>query len=724
MGKAVGAGAHRWKFYRAGGVDQVRLDTGADLWHLDELDPKLWVALSCPVKGLEFDERTLAMLDTDHDGRVRVPEVLGALRWLKAVWKAPDALVGGKDGFSLAHVDGATPEGQSLLGAARLVAASLRLEAVGVLTVGDAMRVADVFAAAKHNGDGVVPPATVDDAEARAVAEAVVATFPPVADRSGKPGFDAATLDAFFAEAQAHVAWWTTGAADRAALWPAGDATPAALDACDAVRAKVDDWFQRSRLAAFDPRAQAAVNRTEEAYLEVAAKDFSVTAQEVAHFPLAIVEAGRPLPLVGPVNPAWADALERLRRDAVLPLLGARDAITAAEWAELGRRLAPHRAWRAARVGDRVAPLGVDRLRAILAGGARATLSKAIEADLAVAAAVSALEDVERMARLHRDLHRLLLNFVSFTDFYAGRPAVFQAGTLHLDGRACALTVPVHDGAKHGSVAGMSRCYLAYVDCSRPSGEKMTIAAAMTAGDKDNLFVGRNGLFFDRRGRDWDATVSKVVDNPISVSQAFWAPYKKLLRWIEETVARRASAADDAANARLQAAASPAVTGDAAAAPAPAKGRFDVGALAAIGLALSAIMAAVGGLMQALFDLGYWMPIGLVGLVLAVSGPAMLIAWMKLRQRNLGPILDANGWAVNTLTRINIPLGRALTTVAALPPGAERSLVDPYAEKRARWPWVLLVLALLAGAAFVLWKTGYPSEWWSRIPAPTTRWFR
>jgi len=46
---------HRWRFFRSGGFDQVRLETGADLMSLDQLDQKLWVALSCPVKGLEFD---------------------------------------------------------------------------------------------------------------------------------------------------------------------------------------------------------------------------------------------------------------------------------------------------------------------------------------------------------------------------------------------------------------------------------------------------------------------------------------------------------------------------------------------------------------------------------------------------------------------------------------------------------------------------------------------
>jgi len=61
---------HRWHFVRLGGFDQVRLETGADLLALDQLDQKLWAALSCPTQGLEFDEKTLALIDTDGDGRI------------------------------------------------------------------------------------------------------------------------------------------------------------------------------------------------------------------------------------------------------------------------------------------------------------------------------------------------------------------------------------------------------------------------------------------------------------------------------------------------------------------------------------------------------------------------------------------------------------------------------------------------------------------------------
>src|SRR5215471_9234882 len=72
---------HIWKFFRAGGFDQVKLETGADLMHLHELDLKLWVALACPTTGLEFDPVTAALVDTDKDGRIRASELIEAVRW-------------------------------------------------------------------------------------------------------------------------------------------------------------------------------------------------------------------------------------------------------------------------------------------------------------------------------------------------------------------------------------------------------------------------------------------------------------------------------------------------------------------------------------------------------------------------------------------------------------------------------------------------------------------
>ena len=104
---------HTWNFFRTGGLDQVALTTAEDLLALGQLDQKLWVALSCPVKGLELDEKTLALIDTDGDGRIRVPELLAAVKWAASRLRDPAALLRGDDALPLAAIADATPAGNS-----------------------------------------------------------------------------------------------------------------------------------------------------------------------------------------------------------------------------------------------------------------------------------------------------------------------------------------------------------------------------------------------------------------------------------------------------------------------------------------------------------------------------------------------------------------------------------------------------------------------------------
>ena len=315
---------------------------------------------------------------------------------------------------------------------------------------------------------------------------------------------------------------------------------------------------------------------------------------------------------------------------------------------------------------------------------------------------MASLENIERLVRYNRDLALLCTNFVNFKDFYdGGEPAVFQSGTLYIDQRACRLCLRVEDAAKHAAMAGLAGAYLAYLDCSRKgAAEKMVIVAAFTAGDRDNLMIGRNGVFYDRKGQDWDATITKIIDNPISIRQAFWAPYKKFVRLLEEQIAKRASTADEQSHALLSSTA--ATTANADKAKAPEAKKIAVGTVAALGVAVGAIgtfVTALIGYATGLFKLGPLAVVGaFAGLILLISLPSVVIAYLKLRKRNLGPILDANGWAVNAKAKLNIPFGATLTSVAKLPPGAKKDHHDPYAE--AGLPWkrvVLLVVVLVVG---------------------------
>jgi hypothetical protein len=614
--------SHAFKFFRAGGFDQVRIDTAADLLALKELDQKLWVALSCPVKGIEFDTRTLALIDTDNDGHMRAPELLAAIDWAATRLNDPAVLAQQLDGVPLSAIKDDDTTAQ-LLAAAR-----------GLLQEGQAL--VSVYAAS----------AAEAEYSARALA-----------------------------------AWEAAGSAAK----PLGDATEAACAAVAAVKEKLDDFFVRCRLASFDARAGEAMNASDDALKSLGSAALSSEHADIAALPLARVGAGATAPLGAGIdsgiNPAWAARVAAFREAAVVPLLGAREGLSESDWLALQDQLAPFVAWQAAK------PAGLP-------------------------AEAEGVRDLERLARYVRDLLPLANNFVAFRDFYTRQgKATFQIGTLYLDGRSAELCVAVNDPAKHAALAGLSRICLVYCDCIR-NGEKLTIAAAFTAGDSDQLMVGRNGVFYDRQGRDWNATITKLVEHPISLRQAFWSPYKRLMRMVGEQLQKIAASKAAAVEGKLAEAAvgvGKKVDAPPAAAKPAAQQAFDVGKFAgifaAIGLAVGAIGTALAAVLTGLLALKWWqIPLAIGGLMLLISAPAMVLAWFKLRSRNLGPILDANGWAVNARARINIPFGTSLTQLAQLPQGAERALTDPYAEKERPWKVYLAIAVVIFVAA----------AWWTR----------
>ena len=382
---------------------------------------------------------------------------------------------------------------------------------------------------------------------------------------------------------------------------------------------------------------------------------------------------------------------------ATLPADAAVPGLTEEQFTEMGKKIAEYEAGKAAAESANAA---------------------------ALAATQAQYKPLEKLLLLCRDYVTLLHNFVSFQDFYAKRGkallgrgnadespwAIFQAGTLVIDQRACNLCLKVSDMGKHNTQAADSGMYLIYCNCKhQASGQAMQIVAAMTVGDIRNLKVGKNALFYDRQGRDWEAEVVKIIDNPISIGQAFWSPYRKLGDWVSGLITKSAAEKEKKSFAdlttKLQ---TPPAAGQAAqpAQPAP----FDIakfaGIFAAIGMAVGYIGAFFTSLATGVKDIAlyaWWaLPVAIISLFLVISGPSMILAWMKLRKRNLAPLLNANGWAVNADAIVNVLFGNTLTEQAQYP---IVKLKDPHAKVKKLTKggkWAIAVAAIILGIAIAV----------------------
>ena len=643
INKLIGKEGYGWKFSTVGGVTRVNIESGDDIAHLNELDQKLWTVLSCPVKGLEFDERTLTLMDADKDGRIRVNEVVAASQWLTKVLKDMNYLLEGKDIVSFSQVQADTDEGKQVLESARLILGSLGLQKEEI---------------------------SMSD----------VAEYMAGYEEKCKAEYTAANNEPYEP--------------------PYGDKSDDAEAAVNALRAKVADFFMRCKLVQFDEEATAALDVQVEKIASISANNLGDSVDEISTYPLARPVKEALLPLNGGINPAWQAAFATLKTLVLDVDFPGKESLSEEEWNGILAKIDAYTAWKAA---------------------GETAMNEAVAEQLKVHSA--AIEPVEKLLRLCRDFFTLLHNFVVFKDFYnraAGNTAVFQAGQLYIDQRCCDLCVKVDDMGKHLNSAGKSGIYLLYCHCViKVKGKEMDIVAALTDGDVKDLHEGKNAIFYDRTGQDWDATVTKIIDNPISIRQAFWSPYRKFGNWVTEKITKKAeekeskgfedmTAKADAGTAEFQTKLAAEKEGKTET-PSEAKANekkaqmFDIakfaGIFAAIGLALGAIGGALATLGGFVTEKWYNALILIAAIVIFISGPSMLLAWLKLRKRNLGPLLNANGWAINSMVKINTTFGATLTSRAQYPKVVGK---DPFADKKMPlWKKLLIWLVILA-ALFVV----------------------
>ena len=332
---------------------------------------------------------------------------------------------------------------------------------------------------------------------------------------------------------------------------------------------------------------------------------------------------------------------------------------------------------------------------------------------------------LRKLLLLSRDYVLLLHNFVTLQDFYdlSDKLGIFQAGTLYIDQRACHLCLRVTDMPKHDLQAGLSGMFLVYCDCQNQTlNQKIQVVVAVTMGEVQHLTVGKNAVFYDRAGREWDATVYKIIDNPISIRQAFWTPYRKFGNWVEDLINKRAAEKEQKSfenitqNVEQKSQELPSAETAAAVEKKPEQkpvAPFDIakfaGIFAAIGMAVGMIGSALVAVATGWIALKWWQQILVFcGILLLISGPSMLIAFLKLRRRNLAPLLNANGWAVNADAVINVLFGATLTDQAKYP---VLKLKDPFVkEGMPAWQkWLIAAAAMLVVvlAAWLVYKFAY-----------------
>lgn len=634
------------KFFRMARTMQVALTCGADVENLCNLGRRYWLTLSCPVSDVGGN-RTVQFLDNDNDGRIRIPDVLNAINWLKPRLSSFDVLFTEAEGLVATDIRTDTDEGAVL----RKLFDSLNGgQLLPITQLADAIA---SFKAGMANGDGVIPVSAVDS-KFTALAEAILAVTGGTDGCDGLKGISLADLETFASARDAYIAWTIAKPEINEAL---KDIPPADAVACvERLTEKVSSFFEACELLRYNPAAEASFA-------------LPITTDALLDAPLAkITPETTTIPVVQGANPAWTKDL------ALLGELLNEDAITPELWEKAVALVAPYKAWATSKPQGADVFANMDEHLFAMSGETSVleVFKTAISTDSANAALAAAFEDLEKLTALRTDFLNFLKNFVNVEALYPpiAKP-LFLTGSLYMDERACSLCFPIEKAATaHAAAATASKCCLVYCTLTRPAeGLTRTILAVFTAGSVNNLTVGKRGIFFDLEGQSWEAVVCHVVPNVISLTEAFFTPWRKVGEAVSSTLHKFIASKNDSVTSTLTAQATEATSAATTGTPASATGANSgmvMASAATLGIALSFIASAVAGIAAAVTQTPIWKTALIVmGVVCIVSVPNMILTWMKLRARDLAPILNASDWAINRSIGFTAALGRYFTQRAS-----------------------------------------------------------
>ena len=700
MGKMV--------FRNYGGDYQLRLESADDLERIAELPDARWASTSAPLGDFSCDPAFLKYVDSDTNGRIRSDELRDAVRWLLHILKNRDRLTEQTETLRLGEINDADPEGARIRAAAERVLSNLGLDETPEITLANVRSQQSIMANAANNGDGVIPPSAAPDGDTAQLIRDAMASVGSVRDAGGEEGITLAQLETFEKEARAFIEWQDKGRVpddgSTTDVHPWGADTAEAARIVAALDDKAREYFAQCDMVKFDPRAAEQMRLREAEIKELDFGNREAVEARLRAAPLAPPTAEDVLDLAGPVNAAYERDLTALRQKVVPRALGrALDRLTRDDWDRIVSIFAAHRAWVGGKQGACVERLGRERLEECLTGESRDAVAQMIAADAAVAGELERIGAVERLILYQRWLLEFANNMVSFPRLYdPEHRALFEKGTLIIDGRELTFSVRVDDRKQHRKLAENSGMYVLYLEITGRGGDKadksFEVSTAVTSGESTGLYVGKRGVFFTPDGVEWDARVVDIIVNPVSLGEAARAPFSKM----GEFVTRQIEKFGKAQEAKLE---------KAVAAPAGSSATRDLLLAGSVGLAaLGSSFAYITKSMKGVQP--HHVLLVVLGILAVLLGPSIVIAWFRLRRRDLTALLEASGWAVNVRIRVRGKLGRLFTHEPDLPKGSlkeRRDLVARFTKDVGRQAinWTRVTILCLSAATLIFGGTLY-----------------
>ncbi|MBN2535803.1 MAG: hypothetical protein JXB88_23185 [Spirochaetales bacterium] len=681
-------------------ISQKEIKTVKEIEAVLSLDEALWSATGASLNAINCDPFFVRYMDMDNNARIMCFEVKEAICWTLKNLRNTEGLLKSSEVLALDAINTNHKEGRDIKISASQVLQRLGETGEKKISLEQIRIIKEKILNTPLSEAGVILPEAASDETIRCYLSDIIATVGGVLHPCGTPGVNRGKLDEFVKNSRQYLQWFRRGVIpeheNTSKVMPLGKETHSAFSAFSAIKDKIDQYFRLCKLLAFSRQMgiidQSLAGEADEKLKKLRLPDFldPVKVEEfLSKAPIAVPVAECQLSFDSCINGVFKRAVRNFKEKVIFPLINkAAGKLTEDEWDTIKQTFAEYEKWQNEKKGNIVESLDANILEKYLDDNLITTVQNLIAESNETALVLEEIRIIEKIILYQMWLLKFLNNFVYFPYLYdPERRAMFEMGTLIMDGRQFHLSVRVDNHEKHREISRHSNMFVLYVHVLSIKEKKYEVAIPVTSGGKGNLYIGKRGIFHDVQGKDWDAEIIDIVENPISLYEALVRPFKNFTRLINSKIEEIKAMAESKLGTVVSESKVESGTPEQGKNPvnqSPGLGNLFMGgsiAIAALGSGFAFITRTLSEVQW------YTILFTIAGAFLAVLIPTFISAFIKLKNRDMTTILEASGWANNVRMNLTFKLGKFFT----------RKPSPPLKVRRYKLFLFIIILLIIAG---------------------------
>jgi len=637
-----------FKFQQLGSSHHLLIEDYKDLQEILELDEALWIATTAPTSTLKADSIFLKLIDSDSDDRIRAEELKEAIRFLLNNLKEYSGIQEGNTVLQLSAINTETELGQQISTSATKVLNRLGKEPACV-DLDEVREVKEEVLKGGLDQAGIVLQEAAKDIQSKKCIEDILNTVGGKEHQSGKHGIDTDSVATFFAECELYLNWrLEAGSLDSneyTQILPLGNNTERGYELLQSISKKLTQYFLLCDVKRLNPKLLERALEEPEANIALNLMHIEQAESYLSDAPITRLNPDGVLDLNAEMNPFFRKNITEFTHTVVAPLLGEQESVNKEDLHRLQTLFTPYVQWLERKPAVKIESIEARIVSNYLDDSSyRQTLEDLIAKSHLTAFDLKNLKELERLLLYQMYMLPLVNSFVSFPKLYnPAERALFEEGSLVMDGRHFTLAVKVGDRKHHIETSKSSNIFVMYCELYGKDSEiKYEVAIPVTSGNRGALHLNKWGIFNHISGEELHAKVVDIVENPISVGEAVIDPFIRINKAFFTKLEEFSSKAEEQLfNKAAQGKDTKKKDG--------ASGSFLAGggvAIAALGSSFAFITKTLAGLT---LNTVIWALLVVAGLI---AIPAAIATYYKLSRRDLSTILEGSGWGLNARMKL------------------------------------------------------------------------